>query len=80
MAAVCSDEERAFLDAIAAGKPVTEELTKLQIAKLDPALEAELLAAKAQLVTAQDRYDAAWNALHAAGVQGPAAVAFVGGK
>ena len=80
MAAVCTDQERTFLDAIAAGRPVADELTKLRIAQVDPALDAELAAAKAQLVTAQARYDEAWNALHAAGVQGPAAVAFVGGK
>lgn len=66
--ATCTDEERAFIDAVKNGGQAEREFRRLRLAEVDQLLVAELRAAEGQLVAAQARFDAAWNALNAAGV------------
>lgn len=78
--AECTDAERKFLDDLDNGKPFAEARKELKLAGLDPGIEQELVAATAELRTAQARFDAAWNDLDAAGIQGADAAAFLEGK
>jgi hypothetical protein len=72
--ATCTDEERAFIDAVKNGGQAEAEFRKLRLTEVDPQLVAELLAAEGELVTAKARFDAAWNALDAVGVVGANAI------